>query len=894
MRWFHKLFLRLRSLFRKSGVERELSDELRFHLEKLIEEKVAKGMTPEQARYTALCELGGVEQIKEECRDMRRVNYIESFLQDVRCGLRQLRRSPGFTTVAVLTLALGIGINSTIFSLVRGMLLASPPVHDPEHLVVVSRGRLADGWRLGPVSKADFADWRAQNHVFEAMAASAPIADMDLALHGAPQLVTGVPVTANYFDVFGVEPALGRSFVSGEDEEGGGHVAILSDALWRERFAADPRVVGSAIRINGVSFTIVGVMPARFRFWLTPAQLWIPLTGPPSRQSRSLHVFARLKRGIPVEQASAEMATISNRLARQFPDTNKGWSAIALTLSQYRAKQSVDAGRVLAILMAAVGLVLLIACANVAGLLLARGASRRQELSIRSALGAGRGRLIRQLISESLLLGILGGAFGLLLARWGTRLLHSLMNFNQVMGAIPLDVDINVLTFTLAISILAVMVCGLLPALQASRTDPETALKPGPRTVGRSALSRLRRAVVVAEIAFAVVLLAGAGILISGLVAEYTADLGFNSHGIWSIGVTLPAAQYKSPAKQVSFLRLVAQRIGALPGMRSVAVANGMPVAGANAVPFSIGSEPPSKDDKAPHASYYDVSQDYLRTLEIPLVRGRVFNDTDSANSTLVLIINQELARRYFNGQDPVGRYITFGEGTFVTLGGVVTPTSGLAARRQIVGVVGNVKDWIGQQGFEPQVYVPLQQIPLTEAIVVFRWGGGGTPSVAAIGRCIWSAGSEEVGVGGLESMVETIDKLGGGGPKLMGKLMGTFAGLAILLAAIGVYGVTAYVVTQRTQEIGVRVALGARRTHVLGLVLRETALLGGCGLAIGFGASVPLPRLLQSMFSDLPTKQTPLLAAVAAIIMAIVILASYIPARRATKVDPMVALRYE
>ncbi|HLY59944.1 MAG TPA: ABC transporter permease [Terriglobia bacterium] len=889
------LWAGLWALFQKKQIEREMDEELKGYLDAAAEDKMREGMSREAALRAARVEMGSVDAVKEEIRSAGWESALETLWQDIRYGLRQLLRNPGFTAVAVLTLALGIGINSTIFSLARGMLLAPPPVHDPEHIAVVSGGDLADGWLLGPVSTSDFADWRAQNHVFEAMAASAPGADMDLALQGAPEMVTGVPVTANYFDVLGVGPALGRSFVHGEDdEEGRGHVVILSDALWQERFAADPRVVGSAIRINGVSFTVVGVMPARFKFWLTPAQLWFPLTGPASRKSRSLFVLARLRPGTSVEQASAEMETIAARLARQNPDTNKGWTSSTLTLSQYRARQSVDAGRVLAILMAAVGLVLLIACANVAGLLLARGAARRQELAIRSALGAGRGRLIRQLISESLVLGILGGAFGLLLARWGTRLLHSLMNFNQVMGAIPLEVDANVLAFTLAISILAVMVCGLIPALQSSRTDPEAALKAGLRTGGSSARSRLRRIMVGAEIAFAVVLLSGAGILIRGVVAEFTADLGFTSQGIWSIGISLPARQYQTPAKQLSFFRLVAERIGVLPGIRSVAIVNGMPVAGANAVPFSIGSEPPLKDDKVPQASYYDISLDYFRTLEIPLVRGRAFTDSDSANSTPVLIINQELARRYFAGQDPVGQYITFGEGTFVTLGGVLTPTSGLARRRQIVGVVGNVKEWLGQQGFEPQVYVPLRQIPLSEAIVVFRWGGGGAPSVAAIGRAIWSAGSEEVVVGGLESMGETIDKLGGGGPKLMGKLMGTFAALALLLAAVGVYGVISYVVAQRTHEIGVRVALGARRTDVLVLVLREMALVGGCGLASGLAASAPLPRLLRSVFSDLPTNPTTLLAGVAVIIAAIVLLASYLPARRATKVDPMVALRYE
>jgi len=881
-------------LFRRSRPEDDLEEEIRAHLGMEEQENLESGMTSEEAHYAAMRRFGNVTLAQERSREMWRWNSVEALWQDLRYGVRMLRKNPGFTAVAVLTLALGIGINSTIFSLARGMLFAPPPVNDPEHLVAISGGRLANGWLLGPVSSADFADWRAQNDVFEAMAASAPAADMDLAIGGAPEMVTGLPVTANFFDVLGVPPALGRSFARGEDEEGRGREVILSDDLWQGRFAADPRVVGSVIRINGVSFTVVGVMPARFKYWLPPAQLWIPFTGPRSRQSRSLRVFARLKRGISAEQASAEMATISDRLALQYPDINKGWSAIALTLSQYRDKQSVGAGTAIAILMSAVGLVLLIACANVAGLLLARGASRRQELAVRAALGAGRGRLIRQLLLESLLLGISGGVFGLLLARWGTRVLHSLMNFNQGMGAIPLEVDGSVVAFTMAISILAVLVCGLVPALQASHTDPESALRAGPRTGGGSARSRLRRVMVGAEIAFAVVLLAGASILIRGVVAEFTADLGFNSHGIWSIGVTLPSAQYQSPAKQVSFLHLVAERVAALPGMGSVAVINGMPVAGPNQVPFSVGNEPPSKDDKTPHASYYDISLDYFRTLGIALLRGRAFNDSDSANSEAVVIVNEELARRYFSGQDPVGRYITFGEGTFVTLGGVVAPTSGLAARRQIVGVVGNVKDWMGQQGFEPQVYVPLQQIPLTEAIVVFRWGGGGAPSVAAIGRAIWSAGSEEVVVGSLQSMGETIDKLGGGVPKLMGKLMGTFAGFALLLAAVGVYGVIAYAVTQRTHEIGVRVALGAGRTDVLTLVLRETTLVSGCGLALGLIAAAPLPRLLRSQFWDTPSNQFPSLAAIALLIATVVLLASYIPGRRATKVDPMVALRYE
>ena len=879
---------------RRKHMMESLDQDIRDFVEQETQDNIERGMSPEEARYAALRKFGNVTRVKEDTWEVWSFGWVEQLWQDIRYGLRMLAKNPGFTTVAVLTLALGIGINSTMFTVTNATLVVLPRVRDAEHVAVVTGGSLSGGGLLGPISSADFADMRAQNHVFEAMAASAPGADMDLSIQGAPEMVTGVPVTANYFDVLGAEPAWGRCFVHGEDEEGRGQEVILSDALWRARFGADPRVVGLVIRINGVSFTVVGVMPPRFNFWFTPAQLWVPLTGPVSRQARSLLVVARLKRGISAEQASAEMTTIAGRLARQYPETNKGWGAIAMTLAQYRTRQTVGAGPAFGILMSAVGLVLLIACANVAGLLLARGASRRQELAIRSALGAGRGRLIRQLITESILLGAAGGALGLFLARSGNRLLHSLMNFNQAMGAIPLEVDGNVLAFTAAISFLAVVICGLLPALQATRADADATLNAGSRT-GRSApRSRPRQILVGAEIALAVMLLAGAAILIRALVAEFTADLGFNARGIWSIGVSLPAAKYQSPPKQVSFLRLVAERIGALPGIASVAVVNGMPVAFANSVPFSVGTEPPSQLDKAPQASYYDISRDYLRTLGIPLLRGRAFTDSDSANSAPVVMINEELARRFFKSQDPVGRYITFGEGTFVTLGGVVTPTSGLAARRQIVGVVGNVKDWLGQTGFEPQVYVPLEQIPLSEAIVVFRWAGGGAPSVAAIGRAIWSVGSEEVTVGGLESLGETIDKLGGGGPKLIGELMGTFAGLALFLSALGVYGIIAYIVTQRQHEIGVRIALGARRTDVLALVQRETLRAGGCGLLIGLAAAFPLPRMFRSLFSDMPLNQTPLLVGVAVAIAVVVLLASYIPARRATKVDPMVALRYE
>jgi putative ABC transport system permease protein len=684
---------------------------------------------------------------------------------------------------------------------------------------------------------------------------------------------------------------MGRPFLADEDRPGKDHELILSDGVWRTQFDGDPAVLGKTLKFNGEAYTVIGVMPASFNFYFAPAQLWIPTALPKSPDAHSLFAIGRLKPNATLAQAQAELSAISHGLAREFPTSDKGWSAEVLMLKDFRARSTTGTD-VMVFLMAAVGCVLLIACANVSGLLMARGAVRRRELATRCALGAGRVRLLRQLLSESLLLGLFGSAAALLLAWYATRFLHTMLNFDAHMRAIPIRVDSYVVTFAAAISLLAIVLFGLAPAFHASRTDPQAALKSDERSGRGSAQSRPRRVLVCAEIALAVLLLSTAGLLTRTVISFFTTSFGFDTHDIWSLGVSLPNAEYKTAEKQIGVLQKVAQQVRALPTIASAAVVNSMPVAWTNMVPFSFVDEPPN--DKHPRASYYDIGAGYLEALQIPLMRGRRFTDSDRMGSEPVAIINQELARHYFGSKDPVGSYITIYDSSFVTLSGVFTPTAGLKARRRIVGVVGGVRDSIDEISVAPQVYVPMLQVPMEEVIVVVRARPGMHPAFRELGRAVWSAGSDHINVGALESFGQMVNKLGGGGEKLIAELMTSFALLAIVLAAVGIYGVVAYSVAQRTQEIGVRVALGATRSGISKLVLREAARMAGIGIAIGLLAAYPLPRVFGSMYNRIAQYELPVLATLTCLMVGIVFAASYLPASRAARIDPMSALRCE
>jgi putative ABC transport system permease protein len=892
MRFIYKFPLRLRSLFKRGRVEQELSDELRFHLERIIEEYVAKGMTPAEARYAALRELGGVQQIKEECRDMRRVNYIENFLQDVRYGLRQLRRNPGFTIVAILTLALGIGANTTIFSVVSGVLLKKPPVRDPHRVVLVLSINREKGWGYGPehpVSAPDFLDWRSENHGFEEMAAIAPWGDFNLTGQGDPQRVAGTRVSANFFHLLGVNTSLGRPFAEGEDQQGRDHVAILSYGLWQTHFASDPRVVGKMIKLNAESYTVVGVMPASFKLFIFPSQLWIPLAfdskqlSPAGRQSRSFYVFARLKPGATVEQAQAEMAAISRRLEQSYSEADKGWDVSLISLQEFQI-QDFHIRAALMLLMGAVGLVLLVACANIAGLLLARGAGRQHEIAVRAALGAGRWRLVRQLLSENVLVAMAGAALGLLLASSGIRILHAAASWNEWVTSMEFGIDTPVLIFTVSLSLLTVLLFGLVPSLQVSRSDLHATLKEGGRIGGVGpARSKIRRIFVVAEFALALVLLVGAGLMIKSFLEEISANPGINPVGLLTAEVSLPAAKYQSPFQQAAFFKEVTEKLQNLPGVVSATVAGNLPLsAEVGTVPFSIEGQPTTPPQERPRGRYYAVGPNYLRTMEIPLLRGRTFTDLDNTSTSPVLLVNEAFARRFFPQGDAIGQHISLD-----TENGVSSPW------REIVGVVGNVKDWFGQPGFDPQLYVPYAQAPSAGMTLAVRTKGDPAALASAVRATVWSVDKDQP-LGNVMTMSQLIEARGEAGDRLMGELLGLFAGLALILAAVGIYGIIAHAVAQRTHEIGIRMALGAESGSVLRLVVGEGMKLAVLGLVIGLAMASPLPRVFGAAFLGFSVHSSWIFLIAPTLVAVAGLLASYIPARRATKVDPMVALRYE
>ncbi len=881
MRWYQRFF-------RRERTEKHLDAELRFHLEQRTADLVAGGMAPEEARRQARLEFGGLDQVKEECRDVGASQVIETFLQDIRYGLRQLRRNPGFTAVATITLALGIAANTTIFSAVSSILLRKPPVRDPDRLCVLSSKDAASGQNLFGASGPDFKSWQKQSDVFQGMGTAETQRPFTLTGKGTPEPLQGWRVTPGFLKVLGVAPALGRGFLPGEGQAGKSDVVILSHALWVERFGSDPDVIGKNAHIDGETYTIVGVMPAgaTARMPFFPPQVWTPLVfspkdlAPSARANHYLNLtLGRLKPGVSVVAAQAQMSAIARRLAQTYPETNKNAGVSVLTMQEYFIRMA-GIRPVLMVLLSAVGLLLLTACANIAGLLMARGAARSHELAVRAAVGAGRLRLIRQLLIESSLLALAGGGSGILLSVWGVKLLRTGFSFNEYarLQSQSFHLDHWTLLFTAAVCLFTTFVFGLAPALHASRVSPGDALTEGGRTgTGGAARSRLRGILVSAEIAMAVVLLAGAGIILRELHREATQDLGFNPHHLLLVDLNLNSPQYKSPAAKSAFFRQVTQKVRQLPGVRSVGASMGVPMEGSWSTPFEIAGQPPPGDSNRPWVDYYSAGPGYFRTLEIPLLKGREFSSSDSGDAPVVAIVNREFARRFFPTGNALGSRIAFDTGDH--------------KQAQIVGIVGDVKDDPGQWTPKAQVYESYLQIPFATMTLEIRTATLPTSLATLVRRAVWSVDKEQP-VGDIRTMSEakSIDM---GGAVMMVQLMGIFALLALILAAVGIYGVIAFSVNQRTREIGIRLALGADKTAVAKMILRQGALLAAAGCGIGLLLAVPLPRVLAAI-GDQPT-QGPLVALlVTAIVLLVSLLATCIPARRATKVDPMVALRYE
>jgi predicted permease len=886
--WFESMRTALLALFHRERAESELDEELRAHIEQRAEDLVRDGMAPEEAKRRARIDLGGGEKYKEECREAMGTHVVDALLQDLRFCARMLRKAPSFTAVAVLTLGLGIAVNATMFSMVSTFLLRRPPGSDPRHVVVVSSVNPESSYLpdTNPVSAANYLAWRKTNDVFEEMAAADEWRTASLTEQGQSETVSSAAVSLNYFNVLGVAPQFGRPFTNREDQTGQDRVVILSHDLWERRFGSDPSMVGRTVRIDRENYHVVGVMPANFQLLGFTPQLWTPLTLTAedetiaARKDRSLYLFARLKAGVTVEQARAEFTALARRAEEIFPDTEKGWGAAVRTLPDFLT-YSFEARIPILVMMTTVGFVLMLACANVAGLLLARASVRRGELAIRISLGASRSRIAGQLLTESLVLAILGGGAGLLLAVWGVSVLRANLSFTAAISALPVKLDWNVTLFILGISVVSAVLCGLAPALKASRTDISERLGEGSRAASASRRrSRLRNVLVASEIAVALFLLAGSGLQLRRLYTIARQNLGFRVERLLTAGVTLDAANYEDDSQRRQFAQNLISRLAQIRGVDGVAVASNLPASGVSRVTLEIQGQQDLSANRRVSALHCVITPDYFRATGIPLLRGRTFTELDNADAPRVVVVNQEFVHWHLHDQEPLGKQIR------------LDVSDGTPEWSVIVGVVSNVKTYSAMTREDPEVYEPFTQRPASSFSLLVRTGADPT-SLAPDLRAAVAQVDAELPVARVMSMTAVVERQRGGESFFIG-MLGAFAVLALILAAIGVSGLVAYSVGQRTHEIGVRMALGAGRREVLRMVLGESLKLTARGVAVGLMLALPLPKLFASAFGQETPLSPSLYSVVPLTILLVSILAAYIPARRATKVDPLVALRWE
>ncbi len=803
---------------------------------------------------------------------------MRALWQDLRFGLRQWRRAPGFAAVAVLTLALGIAANVAIFSIVNSIVLAQPPIARPQQVAIIS-GTNQHGWTQAPITGTDFAALRGSN-VFAAIAATGGSETADWVRRGAAQRILVRRVDAEFFPLLGVRPALGRWFTAQEAEPGGARVVILSHRFWMAHFAASRAVLGQTMQLGAHRYTIIGVMPASYGAggMSFPAQAWTPLALAPAQLAsgpnawRGLYVYGRLRPGKTLAAARAAVAAVGARRAKHDASA-KGWRLVALSLRQSR-RQFANSDSAMWFFMGTVAFVLLIACANIAGLLLARSETRRQEMALRAALGAGRGRVARQMLAESLLLGAAGGALGLLGGAWGIQLMRLGMNWNEFVRNIPLPIDGAVLAFTAAATLVSVLVFGLLPAWQMAGADPQSVLKAASAGAISADRGRLRRILIGAEILVAVVLLAGTAFIVQQTVDIFARPYGFPAQNTETVSVTLPPPAVTLPAGRAAYFAGIAARVGRLPGVTAAGWVQIPPLVHYDSHAVRHAGK------KATRAQIYTVSPGYLPALGAPLLSGRNFRRADTAHAPPVVLVNATMVRRYFGGKNPVGQFLTVHEGPGWT-------------RRQIVGVVGDVEDYVGQMHHHLQVYLPLAQAPVRGMTLLVRSRPGAMPPAAALDRAIWAGtAGRTVKIGEVTGFATLAEQ---GGSRFMAELVTVFGPLALALAAVGLYGVIAYLAARRTREFALRMALGARRREIARLVARETARTAFWGLALGLAVAALMPRLLAALFGPLyPLPVAPVLVGIAVVIAAVAAVASLAPALRATHADPIAALRYE
>jgi putative ABC transport system permease protein len=870
---------RLRALFRKEELNQELSEELAFHLETQIEQNIAAGMSPKQARYAALRSFGGVEQVKEECRDAWGVRFIDNLFQDIRFGLRMLAKNPGFTAVAVITLALGIGANTAIFSVAwRPMLY-----QDADRLLIVWETR-PDGSR-SIVSAATYLDWRDQNTAFEQLAAARSVS---VALSGNPPiLVSGASITPNFFDTFRLQPELGRFFLAAEFHPGGDRVAILSHEIWQTHFGGDAGIVGKTIRVNGETYSVVGVAPADFEFF-DRMDVWTPLALPSvglDRQTRDLLVVGRMKPGVPVVKAEDEMRTLAARVAEQSPATNQRWSALAQNFYEALAGPGVRLRMIL--LVTTVSFVLFMACANVANLLLARASTRGKEIAVRIALGASRWRVMRQLLVETFFFAAMGTALGLLLAFAAVYYLATFPVL-QAPGLAPIEINRAVLEFAAALCLAATVLSALVPAWQTTAANLLERVNAAGRTAaGDRRQSRLRHGLVMAELALSLVLMVVTGLSVRSFIRLTQVNPGFASQGLLATHLSLPAPQYADAGRVRSFYSDLLEGVRAIPGVDDAAIFTGLPPMSFEAgQPFRVEGRDPASPSASGVANYQVISADYFHTLGLAVRMGRAFTEGDREGATPVVIINNRLAEKFFPATDPLGKRLLISE----LVPGRNDPSGPPA--REIVGVVNDVKNSRLKEPSSPEIYISYRQAPWTSEYLLVRSRSEVEPLVAALRNAL-RAVDPDLPLTRVSTMDERLSNSLAGG-RVVVVLMAIFALVALLMGSVGLYGVISYSVTQRTAEFALRLALGAPHREIFRLVAKGALRLLLIGGALGMAMALAVARLLGSMIFEVSRYDPVTFLGVPLVLLAVVLIASYLPARQATKVDPLVALRYE
>jgi putative ABC transport system permease protein len=810
---------------------------------------------------------------------------MHTLLQDIRFGVRMLVNKPGVAILAVIALALGIGASTAIFSVVNTVLLRALPYPNEDRLVMIWEQNRPRSRDRNVVSPANFLDWREQNKVFEDMSALYG-ATYNLTGLGNPEEVTAMAASPNLFDVLGSHAMLGRTFTQDDGVTGKDNVAVLTYAFWQKHFGGDQNVVGKTFALDGVAITVVGVMPAGFDFFVKEnsnikksPEFWLPIAFTQrsrERGGRSLSAIGVLKPGVTIDQARAEMNALGARLEQQYPDFNRGWG---INLVPLHTQFAGDLKPALMILLIAVGFVLLIACANVANLLMARSVARQKEFAIRTALGAGRLRLLRQLLTESVLLAVAGCAIGLLVAHWGMDALLSISP-RDLLSFTSVTIDKRVLGFALALSVLTSLIFGLLPALEASRPNTNESLKEGSRGTSGGRAHRVLNWFVVAQVALSLILLIGSGLMIKSLMRLQSVDPGFDPNNVQTISVTLPRARYTEPPRRIEFFQQLLARVRQLPGVSGVGAASAPPFMGLGAATgFDIEGQPVLPSAQKAITDVRVVDQEYFKTMGIPLLKGRTFTDREETQQSRVTIISDTLARQYFPNENPLGKRIT------ISMKEQNDPC-------EIIGVVGDVKMKGLDIAARPMVYWPHAELPYLSMTLLVRTDGSTAGIAASLEREVRALDKDQP-ISDVRTMNEWLaDSIARA--RFATLLLGIFAVVALMLASLGIYGVMAYSVTQRTNEIGIRMALGATRADVVLLVLKRGLLLAVSGVAIGLIGSVGLTRLLTGLLFGVSVTDPAIFGLVPILLLAIALLAVYLPARRATRVDPLIALRYE